>query len=124
MDDDNPAVTRQLQINPALLEEVGTDPTVIPIWARKMYFIQQAQMHARMREANAPLGAKQAFLDHLAKVGDVGGYAKANAAAAANPGAGFSINFVFPNDSGSDKSKQLPKVEVVENTGSEHEHKG
>lgn len=108
MDDlNNPAVTSQLAIDPRFLQAVVDDPKLLKALQTKLYVLHMHQMHTRMRDPNAPIGAKQGFLDHLAKAADLNPKEAANAGKA---GPGFSVNIVL----GGAAPKALPKVEVVE----------
>ncbi len=113
MDDENPAVTAKTRIPPALLDEAGKDPKVIEEMARKIYFVNldRIQRQISAQGDNVPLRTRLDYMEHVAKIGQLG--EKKAAASAAGAGApGFSISIVLPQTSTAANS--LPKVEVIE----------
>lgn len=109
MKQDNPAVTRQLQTPPAMLEEVEKDPKAMSGWARKLLLVQINQMHLDVRTKDIPLSQRLQFAELLAKLGDAVPRASVPAAA----GSGFSVNIVF-GDNTRKKVDLEPVVEVVD----------
>ena len=108
MDLENAAVSRQLTVPPAALEGVKEDPTVLRDTARVMLLVQMSQLNTRLSAPDAPLGAKQAFADSLAKLGDV--LPKATAPNAG--GSKFSVKIML------NSAAQTPSL-VIENEPTE-----
>ena len=88
MDYDNPAVSKQVSVSPALLEAVADDPKYLTSLARKMLLMALSRQHKKLMEPDAPVGQRQAHIEMLAKLGD----AVPKAAAAST--VPFSITFV------------------------------
>ena len=94
---DNPAVTRQFAVSPALLDAVGEDPAILTRVSRKMLLIQLSRQHKKLLEQDAPSGVRQAFIEQLSKIGD----ALPKQAANTNVGTGFSVSINFSGKVGS-----------------------
>jgi hypothetical protein len=73
-----------------MLEEVEQDPKALKGWFRKLLLVNANAQHQALNSLNAPLGARQAFMEFLAKNGDT-----QPKQADLPPGSGFSINIVF-----------------------------
>lgn len=93
MDEQNPAVVKQVNIPPAVLEEVGNDPRALETWCRKMYLVGADKVHRAMRDPTVPLSQRMLWLDHLAKYGGLGQARNQQV----QPGSGFSVNIVLNN---------------------------
>ena len=89
MDFSNPAVSKYVNITPAMLETVVEDPTALPRLAVQMLLVNMSEMHSRMADNTVPIGQRQNFMQFLADVGGVNG--KALAANTAPIGSGFSV---------------------------------
>jgi hypothetical protein len=107
MEEQNPAVSKQLTIPPAFLEEVGGDPRALEAWCRKLYLVGVDKMQRTMRDATIPLSQRLSWLDHLAKYGGLG---QARNQVTATPGSGFSVQIVLNNG-----ATPAAKVDVIEN---------
>lgn len=90
LDPNNAAVARHLRTPPSMLEEVEHDPKALKGWFRKLLLVNANAQHQALNSLTAPLGARQAFMDFLAKNGDT-----LPKATESIPGSGFSINIVF-----------------------------
>lgn len=110
MDEQNPAVSKHINIPPAVLEEVGKDPKAMEALCRKMYLVNADRMHRDMRSPNVAMSLRLQWLDHLAKYGGIG--AARNQPAAAAPGTGFSVNIILD---GSAPVSKPPTVVGVKN---------
>ena len=111
MDEQNPAVGKQVQIPPAFLEEVGQDPRALEAWCRKLYLVGVDKVHRAMRDPNIPLGQRMAWLDHLAKYGGLG---QQRQQATTGQGSGFSVQIVLNNPA--ESAKPAPAVIDVQAT--------
>lgn len=109
-DQENPAITRQTRIPPALLEEAAADARTVEAFNRKLYFVTIDRIQREMRQVNVPLGQRMAWAEHLAKYGKVGAQAPAAQGGIAGSGSGFSVNIVLNQPA----QTALPKVEIVE----------
>jgi hypothetical protein len=112
MDQDNPAVSRQLTVPPSVLEEIGEDPKVLQGYTRKMLMTQLVVIHEKLRDLNTPIATRMQFAELLAKNSDLPTTPKVSQAA--NAGANdpkFSVQIVF---SGAPQSQPLPRAQVVE----------
>ena len=108
MDQENPAVLSKTNVTPALLEEAGSNPTIIRDVARTMYFVQIDALHQRMRDPTVPISQRLAFTEHLSRVGDLVPKNPTGAAAGANGAPGFSVNIVL------NQAPAAPPVVTVE----------
>lgn len=88
MDYENPAVSKQVAVSPALLEAVADDPKFLTGLARKMLLMALSKQHKKLMDHDAPVGQRQAHIEMLAKLGDA--VPKATAASTVP----FSITFV------------------------------
>lgn len=93
MDTSNPAVSSQIKVSPADLQEVIENKNYLPTQAKKMLLVQIAAIHDRLRDPNVGVGPRQAFADFLAKLADA--YPKASVQGVAGNGVGFSVNIVL-----------------------------
>lgn len=115
MDEQNPAVSRQVNIPPAFLEEVGNDPRALEAWCRKLHLVGADKIQRLMRDPAVPLSQRLAWMDHLAKYGGLG---QARNQPVAAPGSGFSVQIVVNNTGAGSSSTPAPPaatVEVIEN---------
>jgi hypothetical protein len=119
MNEDNPAVSKQVSIPPAFLEEVGGDPRALEAWCRKLYLVGVDKMQRAMRDQTIPLSQRLSWLDHLAKYGGLG---QARNQPITAQGSGFSVQIVLNNQTPSPTpttTQPLPTVEIIENEPAE-----
>ena len=71
MNPNNPAVSSQVAITPAMLEAVASDPKVMTKKARQIAMVQMQYIHDMLRDPNIPLGQRMSFFETTAKIGDL-----------------------------------------------------
>lgn len=86
MDFSNPAVSKYVNITPAMLETVVEDSGVLPRLAVQMLLVNMSEMHRRMADNTVPIGQRQNFMQFLADVGGVNGKTLAANAGIGVPG--------------------------------------
>ncbi len=70
MDQTNPAVSKQLAMPPALLEEFASNPKAFKDYNLKLLAVHVDVMHMRMRDPTVPMSVRLQFMELLAKLGD------------------------------------------------------
>lgn len=105
MDINNPAVSQQMNVSPAMLEAVGRDQRVLVDIAKKMSLVQLDSLHRAAGNPNLPMGQKIQIAELTMKVADL--FPRA-AVANASAGVPFSVNIVFSN--------KAPPPNIVTNT--------
>jgi hypothetical protein len=88
IDTNNPAVSRQLQVPPKLLEDVAADPAKYEPVVRSMAVVHMDQLYRRMMQPDVPLATRLDFQKLLNKMARLEPEAKAVAQA----GTGFVFN--------------------------------
>ncbi len=99
MDEQNPAVARQMQIPPAMLEEVSRNPAVLENLSRKMLLVNLDKLQRMMKRDDLTVAQRLAFAQFLADLSGTkapkGGGANGSASIS---GPGFSVNIVLNSD--------------------------
>jgi hypothetical protein len=114
MDQDNPAVTRQLAVPPAILEQVGQDGKALQSYTRKFLMAQLSVLQDKMRDVNVPLAQRMQYAELLAKYSDLPTTPK-DTGKNSNPNGnapGFSVQIVFSGNA--PQAAPLPRAEVVD----------
>lgn len=70
MDQTNPAVSKQIAMPPALLEEFASNPKAFKDYNLKLLAVHVDVMHMRMRDPTVPMSVRLQFMELLAKLGD------------------------------------------------------
>jgi hypothetical protein len=113
MDQDNPAVTRQLAVPPAILEQVGQDGKALQSYTRKFLMAQLSVLQDKMRDVNVPLAQRMQYAELLAKYSDLPTTPKEQKNSNPNGNApGFSVQIVFSGNA--PQAAPLPRAEVVD----------
>lgn len=112
MQQDNPAVLRQTEVPPSLLEELDNDPKLLSSVAKRMLLVRMDAMYRTISTSNTSMGQQQQFIDFLAKIADA--YPKANAVPVTAPGQGFSVNIIMnaPSPAGLPQTKPVVTIEA------------
>lgn len=90
MDQTNPAVSKQLAMPPALLEEFASNPKAFKDYNLKLLAVHVDVMHMRMRDPAVPMSVRLQFMELLAKLGDA--IPKQTNVSANAGGPSFSVN--------------------------------
>ncbi len=67
MDENNPAVKRQVAMSPARLEELATDKGELLTYLRKLQVLNAMNIHQMVAKPNVPLATRVAFAEQLNK---------------------------------------------------------
>jgi len=90
MDQTNPAVSKQLAMPPALLEEFVANPKAFKDYNLKLLAVHIDLMHMRMRDPAVSMATRVQFMEFLAKVADA--IPKQTNVSAGAGGPTFSVN--------------------------------
>jgi len=107
---DNPAISAQLAMPPALLEEFIQNPKAFRAHHLKMLAVHADVVHMKLKDPSVGIAQRIQFMEFLAKISDI--LPKAAQAANASAGPGLTVKIVFKEPP---TAAPLPMVEVVEN---------
>lgn len=94
IDDQNPAVSKHVQVPPALLEDVARDPAAAQPVFRAMALIQAHELF--MKRGDMSVSQQTQLIETFSKMGDM---APRKEVATGNGGPGFSVNIVLSSAS-------------------------